>query len=225
MKYQPPVGATDPDAPYVNRNLASGTQGSRVPAEAIEDTQREIVNAIIQSGQTPDEADMLQLWKAIQRSLSTEKAIQNVKQFQTTARTSMSQTGANVLVTPWSGLSYTKKSATSLLMVLGSFQTFTPSGTANGATRARVTVGASTIDTGTLNGITQSATGAAPSISLVNTPILFLNGVEAGAAACSLSFFRTDASAWTTIFNPRSTDTADYPATNTATLIFAEIEP
>lgn len=68
MKYQPPVGATDPDAPYINRNLGTGTQGSRVPAEAIEDPQREIINAITQSGQTPDEVDLLQLWKAMKRA-------------------------------------------------------------------------------------------------------------------------------------------------------------
>lgn len=64
MKYHPPYGSSDPDASYVDRNSSTSTSGSKVPAEAVEDTQREIVNVITRSGLTPD--DDLQLAAAIQ---------------------------------------------------------------------------------------------------------------------------------------------------------------
>lgn len=65
MRYQPPVGATDANAPYAPRNLASGgTTGSRVPAAAVEQPQREIVNAILADGLTPSD-DVTQLAQVI----------------------------------------------------------------------------------------------------------------------------------------------------------------
>lgn len=66
MLYNPPSGATGANDSYVGKNVAGGTQGSKVPRAAVENTQREIVNAIAASGQTPTNADLLQLWKAIQ---------------------------------------------------------------------------------------------------------------------------------------------------------------
>ncbi len=65
MLYNPPTGSTDPDAHYVPKNVAAGTQGSKVPPAAVENPQREIVGAITASGQTPTNSDLGQLWKAI----------------------------------------------------------------------------------------------------------------------------------------------------------------
>ncbi|WFS06246.1 hypothetical protein [Methylobacterium sp. 391_Methyba4] len=64
MDYNAPSGSTDPNAPFVGKTAS--TQGSKVPPKALEYPQREIVNAIAASGQTPSNADLLQLWKAIQ---------------------------------------------------------------------------------------------------------------------------------------------------------------
>lgn len=66
MRYNPPYGSSDPNAPYVDRNTPGAVAGSKVPAAGIEHDQREIVNAIERSGQTPSENDLFQLWKAIQ---------------------------------------------------------------------------------------------------------------------------------------------------------------
>lgn len=65
MKYQKPYDQTDPNASYVNGNPSSGIQGSIPPAEAIEQPQREITNAIIAAGLTPSNVDMTQLAQAI----------------------------------------------------------------------------------------------------------------------------------------------------------------
>ena len=64
MKYQPPVGAAA-NAPYVDGNPATGTEGSAVPARAIEHPQREILWVIQASGLTPDENDLTQLGTAV----------------------------------------------------------------------------------------------------------------------------------------------------------------
>ncbi|WP_066920179.1 hypothetical protein [Methylobacterium sp. CCH5-D2] len=65
MLYNAPTGSTDPNAPYVGKNLAAGKQGSRIPPAAIEMTQREIVNALIEAGLSPTNDDPRQLLKAI----------------------------------------------------------------------------------------------------------------------------------------------------------------
>lgn len=65
MEYNAPVGAADPDDPYIDGNPATGTAGSAVPAAAIEDVQREIVNAILAAGIDPDDGDLSQLAAAI----------------------------------------------------------------------------------------------------------------------------------------------------------------
>jgi len=67
MKYYQPYGISDPDAPYINGNPATGTMGSIPPAQSIEHPQREIVNFINKNGLTPTDADLLQLSKAVQR--------------------------------------------------------------------------------------------------------------------------------------------------------------
>ncbi len=64
MDYTQPVGAA-PDAGYSDGDPATGTEGSYVPAAAIEAPQREIVHVITQAGLTPDGADLTQLWQAL----------------------------------------------------------------------------------------------------------------------------------------------------------------
>lgn len=77
MLYQPPYveGATpavagihnaDADAAYSNGNALAGLEGSYVPAEAVEHTQRELLALITAAGLTPDVADLAQAAKAVQ---------------------------------------------------------------------------------------------------------------------------------------------------------------
>lgn len=67
MRYQPPSNSTptpiDPEPHYVDGQ--PGIKGSIPPARAIEDPQREILNAILGAGLTPSD-DLTQLWQAIQ---------------------------------------------------------------------------------------------------------------------------------------------------------------
>ena len=70
MRYVAPFGQPDPDAPYVNGNPGTGVEGSIPPAAAIEHAQREIVAAIVGSGQTPDAGNLTQLWQAITGAFS-----------------------------------------------------------------------------------------------------------------------------------------------------------
>jgi hypothetical protein len=69
MEYQEPIGDA-PGASYVQGGPT--LQGSIVPARAIEDPMREIVNAISAQGLTPAEADLTQLGQAIERSAQTK---------------------------------------------------------------------------------------------------------------------------------------------------------
>lgn len=77
MKYNQPFGITDPNAPYINGDPQTGTMGSIPPAASIEYPQREIVAAISsavladRSGplNQPDNADLMQLAKAVQSML------------------------------------------------------------------------------------------------------------------------------------------------------------
>ena len=50
MKYQAPFGSPDANAPYVDRNTPGAISGSRVPAAAIEDPQRELVQILLDRG-------------------------------------------------------------------------------------------------------------------------------------------------------------------------------
>jgi hypothetical protein len=64
MDYIPPIGGA-PGDPYVDGNAATGTQGSIVPAAAIEDPMREIVAVIQAAGLVPSAADLAQLLAAL----------------------------------------------------------------------------------------------------------------------------------------------------------------
>lgn len=70
MKYNQPYGVSDPNAPYINGNPATGQQGSIPPAASIEYPQREIVNLIADANlAVPDNGDLHQLSKAVQSML------------------------------------------------------------------------------------------------------------------------------------------------------------
>lgn len=64
MDYVQPLGAAA-DASYVNGDPENGTEGSVVPAEAIEHPQREIIHVIEAAGISPDGEDLEQLYAAI----------------------------------------------------------------------------------------------------------------------------------------------------------------
>lgn len=81
MLYQPPYveGATpavpgihnaNADAGYSNGDALSGTEGSYVPGEAIEHTQRELVRLLVAAGITPDVAVLTQVAEASARMAS-----------------------------------------------------------------------------------------------------------------------------------------------------------
>jgi hypothetical protein len=65
MKYVQPIGAAE-GAAYVDGNPTSGTEGSAVPAAAIEHPQREILSVVESAGIAPDPLVLNQLAKAIQ---------------------------------------------------------------------------------------------------------------------------------------------------------------
>ncbi|MFK0330715.1 hypothetical protein ACIQUB_06285 [Rhizobium sp. NPDC090275] len=65
MKYNPPYGSADPNAPFADRNTPAATSGSRVPAAAIEYPQREIMAVIDAAGLSASNADLTQLLQAI----------------------------------------------------------------------------------------------------------------------------------------------------------------
>jgi hypothetical protein len=65
MKYNPPYGSADPNAPFADRNTPAATSGSRVPAAAIEYPQREIMAVIDAAGISASNADLTQLLQAI----------------------------------------------------------------------------------------------------------------------------------------------------------------
>lgn len=66
MKYQAPFGSSDPNAPYVDRNTAGATSGSKLPGKAIEQPMRELVALQTLCGLTASDADLQQVAKAIQ---------------------------------------------------------------------------------------------------------------------------------------------------------------
>lgn len=74
MKYTPPVGGAANDV-YIDGDPSSGTEGSAVPAAAIEDPQRELVALITDAGLTPSDADLTQVPAAVRRLHQRASAI------------------------------------------------------------------------------------------------------------------------------------------------------
>ncbi len=73
MLFNAPSGSSDANASYVGKNVAAGTQGSRVPPLAVEAPQREIV-AIVAAAQAmgldaPTNTDLRQMLKAVRSGL------------------------------------------------------------------------------------------------------------------------------------------------------------
>lgn len=69
MKYTPPLNEQE-DASYVNGDPSTGLTGSIIPAGALENPQREIVNAITSAGLTPSASSNSQLAQAISTLIS-----------------------------------------------------------------------------------------------------------------------------------------------------------
>ena len=69
MKYTPPLNEQE-DASYVNGDPSTGLTGSIIPAGALENPQREIVNVITSAGLTPSASINSQLAQAISTLIS-----------------------------------------------------------------------------------------------------------------------------------------------------------
>jgi hypothetical protein len=65
LRYQPPWGISDPNAPYINGDPARGVEGSIPPAAAFEYPMKEIVGVIEKSGNITTDEDLLQLAKSV----------------------------------------------------------------------------------------------------------------------------------------------------------------
>lgn len=74
MKYNAPIGAANPNDPYIDGNPGAGIEGSPVPAAALEHPMREIVKVITEAGITPDANDLTQLYQAIQALINANVA-------------------------------------------------------------------------------------------------------------------------------------------------------
>src|SRR6516165_7126843 len=66
MQYNQPYGVSDPNAPYINGNPSTGTQGSIPPAASIEYPQRELANLITDGGFVPSNGDLRQVGRSLQ---------------------------------------------------------------------------------------------------------------------------------------------------------------
>lgn len=64
MKYIPPFQGEEDDV-YVDRNLSTGTAGSKVPAAFFNILQVELLNLIIAAGLEPSEEDLTQIAQAV----------------------------------------------------------------------------------------------------------------------------------------------------------------
>ena len=65
MDYRAPYGSPDPNASYVDKDVPGAVAGSKVPAKAVENPQRELVALIEAAGFTPDVAVLDQVAQAI----------------------------------------------------------------------------------------------------------------------------------------------------------------
>jgi hypothetical protein len=65
MKYEQPYGVADPNAPYINGNPATGTEGSIPSAAVFQNPQTEIVNLIAAGGLVPTDSDLYQLLESV----------------------------------------------------------------------------------------------------------------------------------------------------------------
>lgn len=146
-----------------------------------------------------------------QTVIAANKSPFNVTRTVYTARVSLSGTG---LVTYQTG-TYTKKSATSQLIVECSTNLFATS-TAAGLGRI------SGLPTN-LEFTCKNADGGTSSAACTGSKIYA--GLAAGAVNWTWSFGRGDALAWTSVVNPRTADASYMPAETTSFIQFSELEP
>lgn len=179
MKYQPPVGAIDPNAPYIPRNIAGGgSTGSRTPAPAIEHPQREIVAAITRAGLTPSAGDLTQL--AAASKLLAQQSLDRIQIASVAATTDTTYRPGVTLP----GGAHTRASSGTYYDVMGAMQTAATS-------VARITADPATgvnrgllIEAATTNYLLNSATPATQTVTLAaGTYCLWVNGT--GSATLS----------------------------------------
>lgn len=158
--------------------------------------------------------------------IGAAKALFNVSRLTNNTRVSMSAAAAGTFVTGMTGLTYTKKSPTSRLIVWSNFTVYTPVvvGVGNSAVTQRLVVGAGYDEASVSSGFLLPG-GSNPPFTIGSNPIFFIDNLAAGNQSVSLMFKRDDNLPWTSIFNPNNTDVSGLPTTPTAKFIFAEVEP
>lgn len=131
----------------------------------------------------------------------------NFKNVSSTTRTVASAQSPGGQITVLSGVPYTKKSATSNMVIVANFTSFAPviPGQGNGATAVRLLASNGTFADVALNSVFLASNGA-PSGSGSNSPTYVLAGIPAGPMTFGMSYSRGDNLAWTTIFNPSPAD-------------------
>lgn len=75
MKYTPPLGSLEADAPYVDGNPTAGIRGSVVPAAPFNQLQNELVHIITQAGLEPSADDLTQVLAALKKLFAAPSAI------------------------------------------------------------------------------------------------------------------------------------------------------
>ena len=75
MKYTPPLGSLEADAPYVDGNPTAGIRGSVVPAAPFNQLQKELVHIITQAGLEPRADDLTQVLAALKKLFAAPSAI------------------------------------------------------------------------------------------------------------------------------------------------------
>lgn len=138
--------------------------------------------------------------------------------FQVTTRAALTGSSAGVAATAFNGVTFTKQSATSKLIVLGRFQTrstYAP-GQGAGAIYFNLNVGS--------GAIRHALNSGYPGASAGNTLFGIITGLPAGTLAVTGTMEREDNIQWFTTFNPTSADESGYPAVNTADFVIYEQE-
>lgn len=147
------------------------------------------------------------------------KSLTNVKQFATSTRVAMhGAAGNSYTVTAWSGLTYTKKSATSNLMLWFSAPTLSSGPAGAGCGSMILSIGANTVTMLCANNTPAEGRGQTNAVEQ-------MTGIPAGDLALSLVCTRADAIVWDTIFCPQTSDASWLPAASFASLVIGELEP
>ena len=75
MKYTPPLGSLEAEAPDVDGNPTAGIRGSVVPAAPFNQLQRELVHIITQAGLEPSADDLTQVLAGLKKLFAAPSAI------------------------------------------------------------------------------------------------------------------------------------------------------